>query len=85
VLEHDVTVGANTTIEAAVVMRGATIGENCVISHCIIAPNARIGDHCQIDGLSVVGEGVVLGANNQLSNHARLFPGVTLPDGALLF
>ena len=66
-------------------MRGRDDRRECVISHCIIGPDARIGDHCQIDGLSVVGEGVVLGANNQLSNHARLFPGVTLPDGALLF
>jgi mannose-1-phosphate guanylyltransferase len=85
VLEHGVTVGENTTIEGAVVMRGASIGANCVLRNCIVAANARIGDHCQIDGLSVIGEGVVLGANNQVSNHARLFPGVTLPDGALLF
>ena len=37
------------------------------------------------DGLAVIGEGVTLGANNQVTNHARLFPGVKLPDGALLF
>jgi len=35
--------------------------------------------------VSVVGEGVTLGAGNQLSNGARLFPGVSLPEGALLF
>ena len=75
-LERDVTVGANTTIEGAVVMQGATIGANCMLRNCIVAAGARIGDHCQIDGLSVIGEGVTLGANNQVSNHARLFPGV---------
>ena len=85
VVEHGVTIGAHTTIESAVIMRGATIGESCVLRNCIVAANARIGDHCQIDGLSVIGEGVQLGANNQVSNHARLFPGVSLPDGALLF
>ena len=38
-----------------------------------------------IDGMSVIGEGVVLGADNVVSNGARLFPGVSLPDGALRF
>ena len=85
VLEHNVTVGANTTIEGAVVMQGATIGANCTIRNCVIAAGATIGDHCQIDGLAVIGEGVRLGANNQVTNHARIFPGVSLPDGALLF
>ena len=45
----------------------------------------KIGDHCTVDGLSVVGEGVTLGAHNQLSHGARLFPGVSLGEGALLF
>jgi len=85
VLERGVTVGENTTIEGAVVMAGATIGAHCALSNCIIAANARIGDSCVVDGLSVIGEGVTLGARNQVSNHARLFPGVSLPDGALLF
>ena len=40
---------------------------------------------CHIDGHAVIGAGVVLGAGNQVTNRARLFPGVSLPDGALLF
>src|SRR3954453_17955922 len=85
VLERGVTLGAGTTVEGAVVMEGAVVGAYCTVRNCVIASGARIGDHCQIDGEAVVGAGVVLGANNQLSNHARLFPGVSLPDGALLF
>ncbi len=85
VLEHGVVVGAGTTIESAVVMRGASIGANCTLRGCIVAAGARIGDHCVIDGMSVIGEGVTLGADNVVSNGARLFPGVTLPDGALRF
>ena len=50
-----------------------------------MAAGARIGDHCVIDGMSVIGEGVTLGADNVVSNGARLFPGVTLPDGGLRF
>jgi mannose-1-phosphate guanylyltransferase len=85
VLEHGVEIGAESTVESAVVMRGARIGAHCTLRHCIVGPDAVIGDHCTIDGTSVIGEGVRLGAGNQVSNHARLFPGVALPDGALLF
>jgi mannose-1-phosphate guanylyltransferase len=85
VLEGGVTIGAGTTIERAVVMQGTEIGENCTLSGCIVGGGVRIGDHCTIDGLSVLGEGVTLGHGNVVSNGARVFPGVTLPDGALLF
>jgi mannose-1-phosphate guanylyltransferase len=85
VLERGVAVGEGTTIESAVVMAGASIGAHCVLRSCIVAGGARIGDHCVVDGMSVIGEGVVLGADNVVSNGARVFPGVSLPDGALKF
>lgn len=85
VLEAGVVVGAGTTIESAVVMAGARIGANCALRGCIVAAGATIGDHCVVDGMSVIGEDVVLGADNVVSNGARLFPGVSLPDGALRF
>jgi mannose-1-phosphate guanylyltransferase len=85
VLERGVEIGAETTVENAVVMQGAKIGANCTLSGCVVGPDAVIGDHCVVDGMSVVGERVTLGAGNQVSNHARLFPGVSLPAGALLF
>src|SRR3954451_4069050 len=85
VLEHGVTVGEGTTIERSVVMAGASIGAHCTLHGCIVAAGVRIGDHCTVDGLSVLGEGVTLGAGNTVSNGARLFPGVSLPEGALKF
>jgi mannose-1-phosphate guanylyltransferase len=85
VLEDGVSVGAHTTIESAVILRGATIGAHCSLHGCIVGPGARIGDHCVIDNHSVLGENVVLGVGNHVSNGARLFPGVSLPDNALLF
>jgi mannose-1-phosphate guanylyltransferase len=85
VLESGVTVGDHTTIERAVVMQGAEIGSNCTLSGCIVGGGVRIGDDCHVDGMSVLGEGVTIGAGNVVSNGARVFPGVTLPDGALLF
>ncbi len=85
VLESGVTVGPQTVIERAVVMRGAEIGANCTLSGCIVGGGARIGDNTHITGLSVLGEGVTVGADNVLANGARLFPGVELPDGAIRF
>jgi mannose-1-phosphate guanylyltransferase len=85
VLERDVTVGARTLVERAVVLEGASIGANCTLSGCIVGAGARIGDDCHVDGLSVLGQGVALGAGNIVSNGARIFPGVSLPDRAILF
>jgi mannose-1-phosphate guanylyltransferase len=85
VLERGVTIGAETTIDRAVVMQGAEIGSHCTLDGCIVAGGVRIGDRCTIDGMSVLGEGVTVGDGNVISNGARIFPGVELPDGAILF
>jgi mannose-1-phosphate guanylyltransferase len=85
VLESGVTVGADTTIERAVVLRGTQIGANCTLSGCIVAGGVVIGDDTHVHGLAVLGEGVTIGSGNVITNGARVFPGVTIPDGGLLF
>jgi mannose-1-phosphate guanylyltransferase len=85
VLERGVAVGEGTTVERAVVLEGASIGAGCTLSGCIIGAGVRIGDECHVDGLSVLGEGVALGDGNIVSNGARIFPGVQLPDRAIRF
>jgi mannose-1-phosphate guanylyltransferase len=85
VLEQGVSIGANTTIERAVVLRGTEIGENCTLRGCIVCGGVRIGDNTRIEGMSVLGEGVTIGADNVIANGARISPGVELPDGAILF
>jgi mannose-1-phosphate guanylyltransferase len=85
VLEQGVSVGENTTIERAVVLQGTEIGANCTLRGCIVAGGVRIGDDCVIEGMSVLGEGVTIGAGNTISHGARIFPGVTLPDAAIQF
>jgi mannose-1-phosphate guanylyltransferase len=85
VLERGVSVGEHTTVERAVVLEGATIGSGCTLSGCIVGAGVTIGDECHVDGLSVLGEGVSLGAGNIVSRGARIFPGVQLPDRAIRF
>lgn len=85
VLEADVTIGDGTSIEGAVILRGAEVGANCTLRGCIVGPGARIGDGCVVEGLSVLGEGVTVGAGNVIANGARLFPGLELPDRSISF
>jgi mannose-1-phosphate guanylyltransferase len=85
VLERGVTVGAHTLIEGAVVLPGAQIGDHCVIRGAIVGPGARVGDRTHVEGLAVLGEGVTIGADNVITNGARIFPGVEIPDGGIKF
>ena len=85
VLDRGVSVGAGTHIEGAVVLQGTEIGEQCVLRGCIVGPGVRIGDRCHVEGLAVLGEGVTIGDDNVVTNGARVFPGVSIPDGGLRF
>ena len=85
VLGQGVTIGAGATVDRAVVMNGTEIGPGCTLRDCIVAAGCRIGEGTQITGSAVLGEGVTVGAHNVVTRGARIFPGVTLPDGALRF
>jgi mannose-1-phosphate guanylyltransferase len=85
VLGEGVTVGAGSTVERAVIMNGAEIGAGCTLRDCIVAAGCRVGEGTQITDGAVLGEGVTIGAHNTATHGARIFPGVTLPDGALKF
>ena len=85
VLERGVTIGENTVVEQAVLMQGAEVGANCIIRGCVIAGGVRIGDNVRVEGRAVIGEGVTIGNDNIVSNGARIFPGVKIPDGAIRF
>lgn len=85
VLGQGVTVGPGSIVERAVIMNGTEVGPGCTLRDCIVAAGCRIGEGAQITDGAVLGEGVTIGAHNTVSRGARIFPGVTLPDGALRF
>jgi mannose-1-phosphate guanylyltransferase len=85
VLGHDVRIGAGCTVERSVILNGSDIGENCTLRDCIVAAGCRIGAGTRIEEGAVLGEGVTVGADNTIAGGARIFPGVTLPDGAIKF
>ena len=85
VLGQGVKVGARSSVESAVVLQGTEIAEDCALRYCIVGAGVRIGPRTHIEGGAVLGEGVTIGADNVLSHGARIFPGVSVPDGAILF
>lgn len=85
VLASGVKVGAGATVERSVILSGSEIGENCVLRDCIVAAGCRVGEGTHVLEGAVLGEGVTVGADNVIAGGARIFPGVTLPDGAIKF
>jgi mannose-1-phosphate guanylyltransferase len=85
VLGEDVAIGARATVERSVILNGAQIGEDCRLRDCIVAAGCRIGARTVVTGGAVLGEGVTVGADNVIAHGARIFPGVSLPDGAIKF
>jgi mannose-1-phosphate guanylyltransferase len=85
VLAGDVSVGAGSRVERAVVLNGTEIGDRCTLRDCIVAGGCRVGAGTQITGGAVLGEGVTVGSDNVITRGARIFPGVVLGDGAIKF
>lgn len=85
VLGEEVSVGARSTVERAVILRGTQVGEGCELRDCIVGPDCRIGNGSKVTGGAVLGEQVSVGADNVITRGARIFPGVQLPDGAIEF
>jgi len=85
VLGADVSIGAGSTVERAVVLEGTRVGEGCELRDCIVAAGCSVGDRTSITGGAVLGEHVTVGADNVITRGARIFPGVALPDGAIEF
>lgn len=84
VLEDDVEVGANTTIDrgalgATVVGRGTKIDNLVMIAH-----NCRLGPHCLLAGQVGLAGGTILGARVLLGGQVGSAGHLTIGDGARL-
>ena len=82
VLEDDVEVGANTTIDRGAleetrIGRGAKLDNLIHIGHnCSIGQDVVIAAQTGISGSSVVGDGAILGGQVGMGDHALIGPGV---------
>ncbi len=77
-------IGPGARLDGAVIFDGARIEAGCVIERSIIGFGARIGPRALIrDG--VIGDGANIGARCELLRGARVWPGVTIPDGGIRY
>jgi UDP-3-O-[3-hydroxymyristoyl] glucosamine N-acyltransferase len=88
VVEDDVEIGANTTIDRGAlgetrIGAGSKIDNLVHIGHnCRIGRNVIIAAHTGISGSSVVEDGAILGGQVGIGEHALVGPGVILGGGA---
>lgn len=84
VIEDDVEIGANTTIDRGAlgetrIGRGTKIDNLVQVGHnCSIGRNVIIASQVGISGSTVIGEGAVLAGQVGISAHCRIGPGVIL-------
>jgi mannose-1-phosphate guanylyltransferase len=77
-------IGAGARLDGAVIFDGAQIGAGAVVERSIIGFGARIGPRALIrDG--VIGDGADIGARCELLRGARVWPGITIPDGGIRY
>jgi mannose-1-phosphate guanylyltransferase len=77
-------IAGGARLDGAVVFDGVRIGAGAVVERSIIGFGARIGPRALIrDG--VIGDGADIGARCELLRGARVWPGVTIPDGGIRY
>jgi mannose-1-phosphate guanylyltransferase len=77
-------IGPGTRLDGAVIFDGVRIEAGSVIERSIIGFGARIGPRALIrDG--VIGDGADIGARCELLRGARVWPGVSIPDGGIRY
>jgi UDP-3-O-[3-hydroxymyristoyl] glucosamine N-acyltransferase len=88
VIEDDVEIGANTTIDRGAlgetrIGAGSKIDNLVHIAHnCVLGRNVIIAAQTGISGSSIIEDGAILGGQVGLGEHAHVGPGVILGGGA---
>jgi mannose-1-phosphate guanylyltransferase len=77
-------IGPGARLDGAVIFDGVRIEAGSVIERSIIGFGARIGPRALIrDG--VIGDGADIGARCELLRGARVWPGISIPDGGIRY
>lgn len=77
-------VDAGAVVDGSVVMAGAVIGRGAVVGATALGRDVQVATDCVLRD-AVVGDGAHIGAGNELTAGARVWPGITLPAGAVRF
>jgi UDP-3-O-[3-hydroxymyristoyl] glucosamine N-acyltransferase len=88
VIENDVEIGANTTIDRGAlgetrIGAGTKIDNLVHIAHnCVVGRNVVIASQTGVSGSCIIEDGAILGGQVGLGEHAHIGPGVILGGGA---
>ena len=77
-------VGAGARLDGAILFDGAVVAAGAVVERSILGFGVRIGPRALVRD-AVIGDGADIGARCELLRGARVWPGVTLPDGGVRF
>ena len=86
-----VVLGARCRVEEGAVIEGAIVWSDCRIGrraslrNCLIASNCSIGEECDVLDGCVLGDNVLVGKANKLSNGVRIWPGRTIEPDTISF
>jgi mannose-1-phosphate guanylyltransferase len=77
-------IGAGVRLDGSVIFDGVKVEAGSVIERSIIGFGVRIGPRALIrDG--VIGDGADIGARCELLRGARVWPGISIPDGGIRY
>jgi len=77
-------VGERARLDGTVLFDGARVAAGAIVSRSVVGRVAVVGEGSVVED-TVLGDGVVLGARNELRCGARIWPGVQLGDVAVRF
>ncbi|MDX2700618.1 mannose-1-phosphate guanylyltransferase [Streptomyces ipomoeae] len=77
-------VGEGAQVSGSTVLAGAVVEPGAVITDSLIGARARIGERSILTG-TVVGDGAIIGADNELRSGVRVWCDARIPTGALRF
>jgi mannose-1-phosphate guanylyltransferase len=83
-LGHDVEIGEETTVSGSVAHDGVRIDNAVVVRDSTIGANSTIGHGTEITA-AVIGARVAVGADNELREGIRLWPGLDTGDRGITF
>ncbi len=74
----------DSTIDGSVIMAGAIIEKSAQVVNSIVGKNALIGERVTLRD-TVIADGAVVGADNELVSGARVWADVVIPERAIRF
>ena len=77
-------VGAGAVVDGSVLLDGAQLAAGTVARRSVVGRGGSVGAGAVLDE-AVLGDDVRVGARNELRAGVRVWPGITLPDGAIRF